>query len=65
MVAMTEIQIIYPQACNIPIPQHVFDEFVRLVNRKQLADVITEALTEELKKLRFRQDLKNARSKAV
>jgi hypothetical protein len=43
----------------------VFDEFVRLVNRKQLADVITEALTEELKKLRFRQDLKNARSKAV
>ena len=65
MVETTDIQIVCQKALTIPLPLHLINELGTMVPREQLPDVITEALTEELKKLRFRKDLKKARTKAV
>ena len=59
MIPMTEIRVVAPWKLRILVPHQLLEEFARLVNKKDLGEIITEALTEELKKIRFREDLNN------
>jgi rRNA-processing protein FCF1 len=57
---MTEIQITAPKCMKILVPRQIIDEFERLVREEDLSRFITEALRDELKKIRFRTQLENA-----
>jgi hypothetical protein len=45
---------------TILVPESLLEEFVEKAENEKLSEIITEALTEELKRLRFRRDLKRA-----
>lgn len=62
---MVEIHVILPKELKILVPKQLFEELDRVVKEETLSEMITEALTGELKKLRFRSDLEKARSKVV
>ena len=63
MTKMTEIHVVAPRNLRILVPHQLLEEFARLVPRKNLGEIITEALAEELKKIRFREDLNNVSRK--
>ena len=63
MSQMTEIHIIAPRNLRILVPHQLVEELARLVPRNNLGEIITEALAEELKKIRFRQDLNSVSRK--
>jgi hypothetical protein len=59
MTEMIEIHVVIPREVTILIPEPLLEEFVQKAENEKLGTIITEALTEELKKLRFRRDLRN------
>ena len=63
MIQMTEIHVVAPRNLRILVPHQLVEEFARLVPRKNLGEIITEALAEELKKIRFREDLNSVSRK--
>ena len=65
MVEMTEIQLVCQKALKILVPQQLIEELGKVVNMEKFSETISEALTEELKKLRFRKELERVRNKAV
>jgi hypothetical protein len=65
MIEMTEIQLVCQKVFKILVPQQLIEELGKVVIKEKFSETITEALTQELKKLRFRKDLEKARSKAV
>lgn len=65
MTKMVEINVIVPKKLKILVPQRLFEEFERLVKEEKLSEIITEALSEELKKVRFRTELEKASSKVA
>ncbi|MCI0528526.1 MAG: hypothetical protein L0Y56_13890 [Nitrospira sp.] len=60
---MVEIHVVVPKLLKIMVPQSLFQEFEQVVTAENLSAIITEALTEELKKIRFRADLQRASNK--
>jgi len=62
-VKMIEINVVVPKQLKIMVPQSLFQEFEQAVTAENLSTIITEALTEELKKIRFRADLQKASNK--
>jgi hypothetical protein len=60
---MIEINVVVPRRLKILVPQSLFQEFELAVTAEDLSTIITEALTEELKKIRFRSDLQKASNK--
>ncbi len=62
-VKMIEINVVVPKLLKIMVPQSLFQEFEQVVTAENLSAIITEALTEELKKIRFRTDLQKASNK--
>ena len=65
MPKMIEINVIVPKKLKILVPQQLFEEFDHMVKEEDLSKVITEALAEELKKIRFRIELEKASSKVA
>ncbi|MGH7274131.1 MAG: hypothetical protein ACREIQ_06735 [Nitrospiria bacterium] len=65
MPKMIEINVIVPKKLKILVPQRLFEEFEHMVKEEDLSRIITEALTEELKKVRFRIELEKASSKVA
>jgi hypothetical protein len=65
MVAIIEIQVIYRKELKILIPEWLMERLSQFVNEEKLSDMIIEALTEELKKLRFRKEWEKVRSKTL
>ncbi len=58
MTEMIEIHVVIPREITILVPESLLEELVQKVEDEKLSAIITEALTEELKKLRFRKDIK-------
>jgi metal-responsive CopG/Arc/MetJ family transcriptional regulator len=58
MIKMAEIQITSPEKISISVPQYLLDEFERMVDQRNLDAIIAEALMDELKRIRFRTDLR-------
>jgi len=58
MTEMIEIHVVIPREITILVPEPLLEELVQKVEDEKLSAIITEALTEELKKLRFRKDIK-------
>ena len=65
MPKMIEINVIVPKKLKILVPQRLFEEFEQMVKEENLSEIITEALAEELKKIRFRIELVKASSKVA
>ena len=65
MPKMIEINVIVPKKLKILVPQRLFEEFEQMVKEENLNEIITEALAEELKKIRFRIELVKASSKVA
>ncbi len=63
MAEMIEIHVVFPRELKILVPKQLFEELDRVVKEETLSEMITKALTEELKKLRFRSELEKARSR--
>jgi hypothetical protein len=55
-----KIHMISPKKMDVLIPQELFDEFEQAVKKEDLNTVFTEAISEELKKIRFRSALRKA-----
>jgi hypothetical protein len=60
---MIEINVVVPRQLKIMVPQSLFQEFEQAIMSEDLSTIIIEALTEELKKIRFRADLQKASNK--
>jgi hypothetical protein len=54
MEEMIELSVVLPRNFKILVPQQLFSEFEHLVRAENLNEIVTEALSEELKKIRFR-----------
>ena len=65
MAEMIEIHVVSPRELKILVPKRLFEELDRMAKEETISEIITEAITEELKKLRFRSHLEKARTKAV
>jgi hypothetical protein len=65
MSQMVEINVVVPKKIKILVPRRLFEEFEQMVKEENLSTIITEALTEELKKVRFRTELEKAASKVA
>jgi hypothetical protein len=65
MAEMVEIHVVFPRELKVLVPKRLFEELDQIAKEETLSEIITEAITDELKKLRFRKDLEKARSKAV
>ncbi len=65
MAEMVEIHVVFPRELKILVPKRLFEELDQVAKEETLSEIITEAITEELKKLRFRKHLEKARSKVV
>ncbi len=65
MTKMIEIDIHSPRTRKVLIPQWVFEELEQKVKEENLSVIITEALLEELKKVRFRIDLEKVTVKTT
>lgn len=63
MTKMIEINVIVPKQFKILVPLGLFEELEQMVKEENLSAIITEALTEQLKKIRFRADLQRASNK--
>ncbi|HXN06779.1 MAG TPA: hypothetical protein VN944_06925 [Nitrospiria bacterium] len=61
MVEFIEIQAIYQKELKILIPEWLIASLSQFVNEENFSKMIIDALTEELKKLRFRKELEKAR----
>jgi len=60
MTEMIEIHVVIPREMTLLVPEPLLEELMQKVEDEKLSLIITEALTEELKKIRFRKALKNA-----
>ncbi len=65
MSKMIEISMIVPKRVKILIPEKLFEEFEDAVKEEDLSKIVAEALAEELKKVRFRNQLEKASSKVA
>lgn len=65
MSKMIEVSMIVPKKVKILIPEQLFEEFEEMVKKNDVSAVITEALAEELKKVRFRAQLERVSSKVA
>ncbi len=65
MAEMIEIHVVSPKEFKILVPKRLFEELDQVTKEETISEIITEAITEELKKLRFRKHLEKVRSKAV
>ncbi len=65
MSEVSEVHVVSPRTLKIFVPKKLCDEFEQAVEEETLSEVMTEAISEELKKLRFRMALKKATNKAV
>jgi metal-responsive CopG/Arc/MetJ family transcriptional regulator len=52
-----EIYVVSPKKIKIYVPRQLFEEFEQVVEKEDLSAAITEALREELKKIKFRKDM--------
>jgi hypothetical protein len=62
MTEMIEIHVVIPMEIKLLVPEPLLEELGQKVEDEKLSVTITEALTEELKKIRFRRDLKKAQA---
>jgi len=62
---MVEVHLIFSKELKILVPKQLFEELDQVVKEEMLSEIITEAITEELKKLRFREDLAKSRSRVA
>jgi hypothetical protein len=60
---MIEISVTVPKQLKILVPERLFEEFEQEIEEENLSAIITEALTEQLKKIRFRTALDKASNK--
>ncbi len=60
-----EVHVVSPKTVTIFVPKKLCDEFEQVVEEETLSEIMTEAISEELKKLRFRMALKKVTNKAV
>ncbi len=60
MTQMIEISTVTPKKMKILIPQRLFEELEHSIRGENLSAIITEALANELKKIRFRIDLEKS-----
>ncbi len=65
MAEMVEIHVVFPKELKILMPKRLFEELDQVAKEETISEIITEALTEELKKLTFRIDFEKARSRVV
>jgi hypothetical protein len=65
MSEVSEVHVVSPKTLKIFVPKKLCDEFEQTVEEETLSEVMTEAISEELKKLRFRMALKKATNKVV
>ena len=65
MSEMSEIYVVSPKNVKILVPKQLCEEFERVVEEETLSEIITEALSDELKRLRFRAALEKARKKVI
>ncbi len=65
MEELIEIQVIFPKEPRILLPKKLVEDFAQAVDPEELSATITEALADELKKLRFRNALQKTRGNAV
>lgn len=63
MAEMIEVHVVFPSELKILVPKQLLEEISQAVKEEKLSEMITEAITEELKRLRFRADLERARTK--
>jgi metal-responsive CopG/Arc/MetJ family transcriptional regulator len=61
MIEMIEIHVVSPKELKIHVPKRLFEELDQVAKEETISQIITEALTEELKKLRFRRDFEKVR----
>lgn len=52
-----DIFVFTPKRLRIAVPRKLLEEFAGVVNEENLSEIISEALREELKKVRFRKEL--------
>ena len=67
MVEMLEIEVVDPRnkKIHILVPQQLVEEFERMAIEEDISEVITEALTEQVKRMRFRRALEKIYSKVA
>jgi len=67
MVEMFEIEVVDPRnkKIRILIPQQLVEEFEQMAIEKNISEVITEALTEQVKRMRFRRALERVSIKVA
>jgi hypothetical protein len=65
MSEVSEVHVVSPKTLTIFVPKKLCEEFESVVDEETLSQVMTEAISEELKKLRFRIALKKARNNIV
>ena len=67
MVEMFKIEVVAPRnkKIRILVPQQLLEEFERMAKEEDLSEIITEALTEQVKRMRFRRDLEMVSSKVA
>lgn len=65
MEELIEIHVVFPKELKILVPEKLVLELAQAVNSENLCKTITEALADEIKRLRFRNELEKARGKAV
>jgi post-segregation antitoxin (ccd killing protein) len=63
MVQMAMVRIITPKKLSIRVPKQLLEEFLQRVDEKSVSPAITEALTDELKKIQVRRELKKYSNK--
>ena len=67
MVEMFEIEVVDPgnKKIRILVPRQLVEEFERMAIEKDISEVITEALTEQVKRMRFRREMEKVTSKVA
>jgi len=64
MVEMFKIEVVAPRnkRIRILVPRQLLEEFERIVREEDISEVITEALTEQVRRMRFRRALEKVSS---
>lgn len=65
MEALIEIRLILPQEVKLFLPKRLVADFAQAADPENLSATIAEALTEQLKKTRFRDALRKTRGGAA
>ena len=67
MVEMFEIEVVAPRnkRIRILVPRQLLEDFERIVREEDISEVITAALTEQVKRMRFRRALERVSIKVA